>query len=281
MDLRWLRIICCLSTFCVCTAAFSQSLPLRISGSSTILPVVKAAARQFSEEYSMNIHVYGGGSSIGVQQTLNRHVDIGMVSRSLTDKERQAGLQTLTIGHDAIVVIINKFQEINELSKEQIKRIFEGDIQNWQEVGGKAGTIQRIAKRTGRSTRKLFDSFMGLQKLSSDTYQVGSNTEGLVLVGTDPYAIGYVSIGSAIIAMDRGLNIRMLTIDNHVPSVNNLQNGAYPYSRKLNLITLGEPSKKAQSFLNYMQTPERRKLVLEHAFLTSAPEESPAKGSFP
>jgi len=106
-----------------------------VAGSSSVAPLME----KLKEAYlvineNAKIEIQQTDSSAGIKAVENAICDIGMSSRSLKDSERDKGLNTLVIAKDGISVIVNKENSIDDLSKEQVKSIFVGEITKWDEL---------------------------------------------------------------------------------------------------------------------------------------------------
>lgn len=247
---------------------------IRLAGSSTILPVAREAMKAFHEQTSIPISIRGGGSSAGIRGALDGSADIGMVSRSLSESE-SSNLQNHLIGYDGIAVITHSAIPIAAIDRTQIKAIYSGSISNWRSLGGDDQKISIIAKEKGRSTRKLFDEYCALQTITPGAQLVGPNTEAIVLVGSDPAAIGYVSIGAAEEAAQLGVNIKALPLNGIAATQDNIINGSYPISRQLNLVTKGEPSDEARLFISFMQSTAGQEIIRQHNFVAIEQQAAP------
>ena len=125
-----------------------EDTELVIQGSDTLLEVSQNWAEAFmNENPGVNISVTGGGSGTGIAALINGTVDLANASRGIKDKEmdsaKDAGLdvQEHIVAWDGISVVINKDNPVNELSIEQISKIFTGEVTNWSEVGGNDAEI--------------------------------------------------------------------------------------------------------------------------------------------
>lgn len=261
-----------LSTILLCAVIMvpenllGETNSIRVVGSSTILPLVKKSSKAFHRMTGIGIVYKGGGSMVGVKAVLAGRADIGMVSRALTQEE--AGkLKAHLIGHDGIAVILNAAIPLNKISRQQIVAIFSGTATNWKALGGKDTEITVIAKEDGRSTRRLFDNFFSLEKVVSTAKIIGSNTEAIILVAGDPSAIGYVSIGSAEHAVELGLNLKLLPLDNVPATSENVAREQYPLHRPLNLVTRGKPGKNAGRFIRFLQSHQGQEFVKKNHFI--------------
>lgn len=255
--------------------AFAQQV-LRISGASTIQPILEIILQSYEEKTGLTVELVGGGSGTGMRDATNGLSDVGMVSRALTPAEKEQAQYT-TIGMDALVVIVNERNPLEEASKKEIKSLFQGDITNWKELGGQDRPVVLISMEVGRSTLELFEDYSGLQSpshpvgtgaetISTDAFEIGSNLECITLVGGIPGAIGYVSYGTALILLDMNMPIKILKLDGMDASVTSINNGTYPIVRELNLVYQGE-NEAALSFIEMALSAEGQQAVENQSFI--------------
>lgn len=247
--------------------SWSARADVTIVGSSTILPVVKQAAKLFSEQTGIPVHTKGGGSGAGIKGALARTADIGMVSRALKETEEDR-LTSITIGWDGIAVIVNNRNALKGVSHQQVVDIFTGMVTNWRDLGGCDCRIVPVVKRHGRSTRELFDRFFGLGETAPPprAHTIGSNAEAIVFVAADPMAVGYVSVGSVERARTSGARIRPLALNGISATMVTVVDGSYPLTRPLNLVTAGTPSEEARRFIDFLLGPQGQKVVRDQGF---------------
>ena len=186
------------------TVAPTQDIILDISGSTTIEPIMNKLVEAYEAEYkdagvTIRITVSGGGSGVGANNAASGQSDIGMCSRDLKSEEEAKGLKSIQIGRDGVAVIVNN-AGVENLTLEQIAKIYSGEITNWNQVGGNDKTIAVIARDDSSGTRECFDEKMG-EALEGWEMKAGvpeQNSTGAVLtqVQNTEGAIGYVSIGA-------------------------------------------------------------------------------------
>lgn len=243
---------------------------LVVTGSSTILPVVKRAALEFTAKTGIKIHASGGGSDHGVKSTLTGQAHIGMVSRKLHEDEAQQLIAT-PIGLDGVAVFVHERNSIQNLTSEQITHIYRGKILRWRDLSssGVDDRIVRVGKLHGRSTRELFDGFFGLsgQNYPTDTHMIGANVAAILYVSIDPLSIGYVSFGSLAHAAHEGAPVKALSIEGVAPTEENATNGTYPYVRPLNLVTRGIPRGEARQFIAWMKSKAGQQTLQKEGFM--------------
>lgn len=243
---------------------------LVITGSSTILPIVKRVATDFTAKTGIKVRVSGGGSDHGVKSATASKADIGMVSRQLHGDEAKA-LTATTIAIDAVALFVHERNAIAGLTHQQIADVYTGKISQWRELDATTTDkrIYLVGKWHGRSTRELFDGFFGMRgkEYPIGTHMIGANVASILYVSLDPYAIGYVSVGSLDHAEKHGAPLKILSVDGVAPSHENVLSGRYPYMRPLNLVTRGAPMGEAARFIEWMTGSVGEQAAREEGFI--------------
>ena len=143
-------------------AALSGSGSVSTNGSTSMEKVIGALSEQFMTDNSGVTVTYDPtGSGAGIEAASNGSADIGLASRALKDEEKAGGLTETIVALDGIAVIVNADSKVENLTVEQIGKIFTGEITDWSEVGGDAGTISCIGREAGSGTRDGFESITG------------------------------------------------------------------------------------------------------------------------
>ena len=239
---------------------------LVITGSSTIAPLMTELAERYEEKTGVQVDVQSGGSGRGISDTRQGLADLGMVSRALKPEERD--LTAHLIGRDGIAMIVNSANPVIALSDSQIVAIYTGEQENWSSPGGNGAAINVVHKAAGRSTQELFLEHFGL---SNDQVKpdmvIGENQQGIKAVAGDENAIGYVSIGTAIYEADAGAPLRLLPLSGVPATLESVDQGRYPLSRELNLVSQGELSETARQLLDFITDPARAEIYHDYYFL--------------
>lgn len=248
-------------------AAHAATDRLIITGSSTIAPLAAEIAKRFEQQNpSVRIDVQSGGSSRGVADARSGLANVGMASRSLKIDEKD--LMQHTIAMDGIGIILHKSNSVDELSDEQIKAIYRGQIKNWKEIGGKDLAITVVNKAEGRSTLELFLQYTGLKNSQiRPQVVIGDNQQGIKSVAANPGAIGYVSIGTAEYDENHGTPIKLIPLHSVAATVANVKDGKFPLSRPLNLVTRGAPAGLAKRFVDFAKSASVNDLVEAQYFV--------------
>lgn len=104
-----------------------------VAGSSSVTPVMEKLAEAYAEvNDKVEIEVQQSDSTTGMTSAIDGLCDIGMASRELKDSELEAGLTPIVIAQDGIAVIVNNESGITDLSAEQVKAIYTGEITTWE-----------------------------------------------------------------------------------------------------------------------------------------------------
>lgn len=232
-----------------------------VIGSTTVQPVAQAIADEFAKvETGIKVDVQGVGSSAGVKAANEGTADIGMSSRKLKAAEEEWGLDTHVIAYDGIAVVFNPANEATELTKEQVGKIFKGEITNWSEVGGADAEILVVSREAGSGTRGAFEELTDLEGeegslVTEDAEIKDGNGAVKAFVAGDENSIGYISLGY----IDE--TVKPAIIDGIVPTVENVKAGSYAIFRPLLMITKGELSEETQAYLDYILGTEGQAIV--------------------
>jgi len=243
---------------------------LSITGSTTVLPIAAKAAEVFMESHpNVDVQVNGGGTGVGVQAAGEGTAMIGMASRDLKTEEvsKYPDLIPHQIAIDGLVFITNSANPIPSLTIDQVKKIYDGNITNWKDVGGNDGAIIVVGRDSASGTREYMSSDV-MKKADFVKTQLEKNSNGAVkqTVEQTPNAIGYVGLGyvdSTIHAVP--LSVNGTTI---IPSIETVKAGKYPLARPLHLLTKGEAKGDAAEFLSFLNGQEGQNIITEEGFIT-------------
>ncbi len=229
---------------------------VEIAGSTSVQPVAEKLASQYMKEHpNVRIDVMGGGSGLGIRSVSQNIIDIGTSSKALKTNEK-VGLNEYTIGKEGIVLAVNLENPVSSLTKDQLKKIFSGNITNWKEVGGNDAKINLVIREDGSGTRGAFENLvMNKTKVKSDAI-VQTSTESVKLaVKQDPNAVGYVSLAHM------SSDVKAINVDGVYPSVETIKDGSYKLQTPFLFLTNGEPKGKVKEFIDWVLGPEGQKIV--------------------
>jgi phosphate transport system substrate-binding protein len=262
-------IIAVLAAGCTQQPGDGQETTLKVTGSTTVLPVAQAAADAFGTDHaSADIQVTGGGSSVGVQSIGEGTADIGMSSRDLKaeEKTKYPDLVVTTIANDGIGVIVHPENTVSGLTIAQVKEIYAGNTTNWKEVGGPDQVIVVVGRDSASGTREFFfETVMKKQNFTPTQLEKNSNGAVKQTVTQTPGAIGYVGLGY----IDSEVRAVPLIVNGEpvMPSIENVVSKTYPISRPLIMITQGTPAGLAKEYLDFILSPAGQKIVADEGFV--------------
>jgi phosphate transport system substrate-binding protein len=268
---------------------------IMISGSTTVQPLMDAWQLEYEKNNRVAMYVSGGGSDAGPNNLISGISDMGMRSSALasysggTEAQRKL-LTEHVIAYDAVVITLNAdVTGITTLSLGQLKSIFNGSYTNWKEVSSSAPdkAIKPIVREAGSGTRDSFDKMVMIAGVTGANTAEGGNsntvtssasaqsTTGAVInaVKDTAGAIGYVNMDMIpMINADAklkyvqvgGVNPTDTTVQNFI---NNSTGSKYPLSRKLFVVTYGEPMSEVTDFIKWMYSDDAQKIVKNLGFV--------------
>lgn len=228
---------------------------MSVIGSTSVQPFAEMLAEEFNRNNGdVRVEVQGGGSTAGIQAVANGIAQIGTCSRSL--KPEETGFTPITIARDGIAVVVNLANKVSNLSRHQIRAIYEGKITNWRDVGGTDQPIRLITREEGSGTREAFTHLvMGETRIAASAITQESNGAVKELVKNDPGAIGYMSLG-----LVHG-DLKALTVDGVKANAGDVINGTYPLVRPFLFVVKGTPDAAAQRFIDFVLSPPAQAML--------------------
>jgi len=250
-------------------------------GSDTMVNLALAWAENYLGLHpNVEISVTGGGSGTGIAALVNGTIDIANASREIKPEEIQQakdnGVKPIefVVARDAIAVIVNPNNPVNQLTIKQISDIYSGKINNWSEVGGEDRVIVRLSRETNSGTHVYFlenvirmGSKTDKTLFSRDTLLLPSS-EGITAETRDnPNAIGYDGLGYVT------SEVKVIAIAHDssgpfiLPSADTVNQGQYPIARNLYMYTNDQPSGAIADYINWIMTPEAQNIVTQLGFV--------------
>ncbi len=263
------------------SASDSPTKYIENKGSDTIVNLALAWAEKYQSRHpDFRISVTGGGSGTGMAALINNTVDIVNASRRIKQEEideaKKNGVEPVEfiIARDAIAVIVNPKNPVNELTLQQLSDIYSGKYTNWKELGGEDRPIVRLSRETNSGTHVYFlETVLRLVNkehkplFSTDTLLLPSS-EGIISeVRQNPNALGYDGLGyvpddlkTIAIAKEEGGAFVL-------PSISTVNDKTYPIARDLYMYTNGEPTGVIKEYLDWILSAEAQQIVAELGFV--------------
>jgi phosphate transport system substrate-binding protein len=230
-----------------------------IKGSTTVLPIAQKVAESYMKENpDVTISISGGGSGNGIKAIIDGTTDIADSSRFIKDKEVKLAVSNnvypvpFAVAYDCIVPIVHPGNSVQNLTLDQLKGIYKGEITNWKDVGGPKKKIVVISRDTSSGTYEVWEGkVMKKERVYPGALLQASNGAVAQAVAKNPNAIGYVGLGYV------NDNVKGLTVNNIKGSPETTLNGTFPISRPLYMFTNKWPKEDVAKFINYVIHPEK------------------------
>jgi len=234
---------------------------LVVAGSTSVQPFADHWAERYMHEHPDRVvNVQGGGSSAGIQAARERAADIGMSSRELRPEEKD--LLEVVVAWDGLAVIIHPQNKIEELSLDQVRNIFVGNITSWAPVGGPGRHITVVTREEGSGTRGAFQEMvMKTDRISRGAIVQDSNGTVREIVASDPQSVGYISLG---LVNDK---VKAIRIDGVEPSFENIEQKKYRLIRPFLFVTNGPPSAAARDFISFVLSRSTQEVVRQDGLI--------------
>ncbi|MEN4016823.1 MAG: phosphate ABC transporter substrate-binding protein [Methanobacterium sp.] len=239
-----------------------QPETINVVGSTSVHPTAERLAEAYMQKNPyITIHTAGPGTGEGIKSAKDGTADIGTASRDLKEEEKP-GLNWTVIGRDGIATIVHPENNVSDLTKEQIRGIYLGEITNWREVGGADATINVVTREEGSGTRGAFeDIVMDDESIKPGAIVQGSTGSVMEAVRHDPNAIGYASL--AYLTPD----VKALSVGGVTPSPETVLDGTYEIQRPFLFLTRGEPTGAVKAFIDWVLGPEGQTIIKDEGLV--------------
>lgn len=274
MKIYCIAIIMTALTLLATTSSYAKAT-IQIKGSDTMVNLGQAWAEGFNKEHpDVNVSVTGGGSGTGIAALINGTCDIAESSRAIADKElKQAESKGIRptqniVALDGLAVVVNTKNPVKNLTFDQLRDIFMGNIDNWQTVGGKNKSIVLLSREVNSGTHIFFKEHvlkMGnpkgpeefspgalLMPSSQAIAEEAANNENAI----GYYGMGYISPGQKTVAVGKSKDGPFIE-----PTIENVKTDVYPISRPLYMCTNGDPKGSVKDFIDFVHSKEGQEIV--------------------
>ena len=239
------------------SAAAALSGNVAAGGSTSMKNVIAALTEGFAEvEPGVTVSYDPTGSGAGITGAADKTLDIGLSSRALKDDEK-ADVEGTTIALDGIAIIVNNASKVEDLTVDQLKQMFTGEITNWSEVGGDDGEIVLIGREAGSGTRDGFESIVDVKDSCKYAQELTATGAVISAVEANPLAIGYASLSAV------GDTVKMVTVGGVECSEETVKDGSYEVQRPFVFVTNKSVtlSEQAQAFFDFATSADAADLI--------------------
>ncbi len=265
-----------LSISLVSIILFAFAMPkndIILKGSDTVLPLAQKEAEVFMKTNAdASISVVGGGSGVGITSLIDGTTDIAMSSRDLKIEEKMKlvdkKIKQVIIAYDALAIVINPKNKINQLTREQLEGIFTGKITNWKEVGGADEKIIPYSRESSSGTYEFMkEHVMSKKNYGSEVLSAPATGAIVQSISQTKGAIGYVGLAY----LNKNIKPIAVSFDEQKfikPSIANAKNKSYPISRPLYYIYAAASEKKVKPFVTFVVSSKGQKIVEEIGYIS-------------
>ena len=226
-------------------------------GSTSMKNVIAALTEGFAEvEPGVTVSYDPTGSGAGITGATDKTLDIGLSSRALKDDEKNDVDGTI-VALDGIAIIVSKDSKVADLSVEQLKKMFTGEITNWKDVGGDDGEIVLVGREAGSGTRDGFESIVDVKDSCKYAQELTATGAVISAVEANPLAIGYASLSAV------GDTVKMVTVGGVECSEETVKDGSYEVQRPFVFVTNKSVtlSEQAQAFFDFATSADAADLI--------------------
>ena len=238
-------------------AAGTLSGNVATGGSTSMKNVIAALTEGFAEvEPGVTVSYDPTGSGAGITGATDKTLDIGLSSRALKDEEKN-DVDGTTVALDGIAIIVNKASKVADLSVDQLKQMFTGEITNWKDVGGDDGEIVLVGREAGSGTRDGFESIVDVKDSCKYAQELTATGAVISAVEANPLAVGYASLSAV------SDTVAMVTVEGVECSEDTVKDGSYKIQRPFVFVTNKSVtlSEQAQAFVDFATSKDAADLI--------------------
>ena len=226
-------------------------------GSTSMKNVIAALTEGFAEvEPGVTVSYDPTGSGAGITGATDKTLDIGLSSRALKDDEKN-DVDGTTVALDGIAIVVNKASKVADLTVDQLKQMFTGEITNWKDVGGDDGEIVLVGREAGSGTRDGFESIVDVKDSCKYAQELTATGAVISAVEANPLAIGYASLSAV------GDTVKMVTVGGVECSEETVKDGSYEVQRPFVFVTNKSVtlSEQTQAFFDFATSADAADLI--------------------
>lgn len=242
------------------TESSGNNATVSISGSTSVGPLAEKLAAKYTEKANTNIEINQIGSSAGITNAISGVSEIGMSSRDLKEEEVASGLNEVIIAYDGIVVVTHPSNKVKDLTMEQVKQIFTGEVTNWSELGGDDLEIVVVSREDGSGSRDAFQEIVEYSsgELIRNSIIASGNGNIKTTVANNKHAVGFISFEY----IDE--NISTIDINGVEATAENVLQKKYSLSRPfLFVYKEGQLTEAGQQFIDFILSEEGQLIAAE------------------
>lgn len=233
---------------------------IAISGSTSVGPLAEKLAFKYAEQDDTKIEINQIGSSAGITNAISGVSEIGMSSRDLKEEEKASGLEEVVIAYDGIVVVTHPSNKVKDLTMEQVKQVFTGEITNWKDLGGDDMEIVVVSREDGSGSRDAFQEIVDYSsgELVKSAIIASGNGNIKTTVANNKHAVGFISFEY----IDE--SISTIDINGVEATAENVLKQQYKLSRPFLFVHKeGQLSEAGQKFIDFILSEDGQQIAAE------------------
>jgi phosphate transport system substrate-binding protein len=248
--------------------ALAAAGTITVKGSDTMVILAQRWAEDYMKKNpGKKVQVTGGGSGTGIAALVNGTTDVANASRAIKEAEAKqvrarfnvAPVETV-VARDGVAIYVNAANPITQLTIEQVKGIYLGDIRSWKELGGADGRIVIYSRENSSGTYVFVkEHVLGNEDFAAEAQTLPGTAAVVNAVAKERNGIGY---GGAAYA--KGVKeVKIVGEDGqaYLPNADNVRSGKYALSRPLFMYTRGSPQGEAKEFIDFCLSPAGQGIV--------------------
>ena len=264
----------------------SKELP-KIDGAYALYPVYSGVVRALYDrkEYETDPYEYlnTNGSDVTFRKLLNGKVDLifsAPPSKKQIADARTRGLsyEITPFAREAFVFFVNSKNPVNDLSSEQIRKIYSGQITCWSQIDRRfSGKIRPFQRNQGSGSQTMLEKIMGYTPIMPPLKEDRLGGMGGIINDVAGYRNYQEAVGFTFryfsTEMFKNGEIKLLAIDGIEPTVENIRNGSYPFIADCCIITVKPRTENIKKIVDFMFSPAGRELVEKTGYVPIEKEE--------
>lgn len=240
---------------------------ISLNGSTSMEKLVNALAEGFQEKnQGVTVDAQFTGSSAGIEALLAGSADIGDSSRELKDEEKSKGAVENVVAIDGIAVVVHTSNKVDNLTKDQLIKIYNGEITNWKDVGGDDEKIVVIGREAGSGTRGAFEELLDVADKCQYAQELDNTGAVIAKVAEISGGIGYVSLDAV------EDNVKTLKLDGVEATEANIKENKYFLKRPFVMATKGKLDKQSdlvKAFFDYINSDDGQAILKEVGLISA------------
>jgi phosphate transport system substrate-binding protein len=248
--------------------ALASAQAVTIKGSDTMVILSQRWAENYMKANpGKRVQVTGGGSGVGIAALINGTTDVANASRPMKDAEKARVRDRynvlpaeISVAKDGLAIYVHESNPIAQLTLEQLRSIYSGDVTSWKDVGGPDAKIVLYSRENSSGTYVFFKDNV----LMGDDFAAAAQTLPGTAAVVNAVAKEKLGIGYGGAAYAKGVKeVKLVGKDGQafLPSAENVASGKYPLARDLFMYTRGKPSGPTKAFIDYCLSPEGQSIV--------------------